>query len=84
VVGRQDPRYGVGDGVVTAAASGRGLPSFAARQALREALLAAGVDVSLVAIHTWTRPEQGRAYLWARGPSDVPPPQFVWRGRVTA
>lgn len=52
-----------------------------ARLALQRMLLRAGWPVGLVAIGTWPRHEQGRAYLWAiafiEGREDLPPPQIV-------
>lgn len=63
-----------------------GAPSMgnAARLALADVLRRAGAETSLVTIHTWSRAQQGQAYLWARGfldgREDVPPPMFVeWR-----
>jgi hypothetical protein len=55
-----------------------------ARLALQKRLLRAGMNVSLVTIHHWTRKQQGGAYLWAiaviAGREDVPCPQFVVMG----
>lgn len=52
-----------------------------ARLALAFVLRRAGYDVSLVAIHAWSRAQQGTAYLWATGfidgREDVPAPEFV-------
>jgi hypothetical protein len=58
-----------------------------ARVDLQRRLAAAGQKVSLVVIHTWTRGEQGRAYLWAIAYAarseaereDFRPPVFVER-----
>lgn len=54
-----------------------------ARIALWLALARAGADVGLVAVHRWTRLQQGRAYLWAMArleerSTELPPP-FVLR-----
>lgn len=52
-----------------------------ARLALVSILARAGVDVSLVTVHRWTRERQGQAYQWAHafvcGCEDLPPPPFV-------
>jgi len=50
-----------------------------ARHALREAMLEAGIDVSIVALRNWSREEAGEAYRWARDRPDWPPPLHVWR-----
>jgi len=53
-----------------------------ARQALQRVLSRAGVRVGLVEIHTWSREQQGRAYLWAiafaAGREDIGPPPFIF------
>ena len=40
--------------------------SASARILLRDLLVRAGCEVSLVTVHLWPRPWQGTAYLWAR------------------
>lgn len=56
-----------------------------ARLALVEVLHQAGEKVSLATVHTWTRAQQGEAYLWARayllGREDLPAPEHVARWR---
>ena len=41
-------------------------PFASARILLRDLLVRAGCEVSLVTVHLWPRPWQGTAYLWAR------------------
>jgi hypothetical protein len=52
-----------------------------ARLALQNILLRAGEAVSLTTIHTWSRAQQGQAYLWAvaflAGREDLPAPEWV-------
>jgi hypothetical protein len=53
-----------------------------ARLVLASMLERAGFDVGVATIHTWSRPMQGAAYLWAlaflEGREDVPPPRHVF------
>jgi len=55
----------------------------AARLALSELLIRAGYSIGVVEIHTWSRSQQGEAYLWAlakvEGRAEFGPPEWVKR-----